>query len=117
MRPAQTAAGIDTSGRVMPDFAAALQRPPHPLVTRLEASVAALLSSGSEAAALHGELARIAAARAGLQSAREGATPRDPGGSSDSGGGGGADEAGVVGSRDSVLADSINAVFGGLTML
>lgn len=105
----------------MPDFAAALQRPPHPLVTRLEASVAALLSSGSEAAALHGELARIAAARAESHSARDGlTTPRDPGNSGGGGGGPGgrdAEEAGVVGSRDSVLADSINAVFGGLTML
>ena len=96
----------------MPDFSAVLQRPPHPLVSRLEAAVAALLSSGSEAAALHGELTRIAAARAEARAAAElaqscGAVvrPQDD------------EEAGVVSSRDSVLADGINAVFAGLTML
>jgi hypothetical protein len=101
----QAASGVDTSDATMPDFSSVLRRPPHPLISTLEAAVAGLLSTASEVAALHGEMARIAAARA----------DQDDGSSSASGS---ADEvAGVVGSRDSVLSDGFNAVFCGLTML
>jgi hypothetical protein len=104
-RPRQAAAGIDTSESVMPDFSAVLQRPPHPLVSRLEAAVSGLLSTVSEVAALHGEMARIAASRCSAAAASGDQTSEE------------LEVAGVVGSRDSVLSDGFNAVFGGLTML
>ena len=106
----QAQAGVDTSAHVMPDFSVLLQRPPHALITRLEEAVSGLLSAGSEVAALHGELARITASRSGVRCD----TPLSAGyGAAESRD----DESRVIGSRDSVLADGINAVFAGLTML
>jgi hypothetical protein len=112
-------AGVDTSGREMPNWDDLIPRTPHPAVVRLEAATASLLRTAMDAAHAHRNAASeaipaAAGAEAGAASAAPGAALALPAVDTSS-------EAGIQAAehaaRVAVLDDCINSLFNGAAAL